>query len=225
MQKSLAAAVGLLLAGSAMGEGVEFQPLSQQCEEALALSALPDALRGQASAYVWRDDEYVRTVASDGGGFHCIVQRNHPDAIIPECITSTGKDSILEAIKVGTGLVASGVAAGEAEERVRSMIESGEIAGPTGPGVNYMMSAYNRIYSSQTDSFIHFPPHTMFFAPDASAEVVGGSLAMARENKGFPFVVEAGSHSYIVTITERSSESDDVHRHCSGQIDLASDFD
>ena len=96
---------------------------------------------------------------------------------------------------------------------------------PAGPGVNYMMSAYNRIYSSQSDSFIHFPPHTMFFAPDASAEVVGGSIAMAQEIKGFPFVVEAGSHSYIVTITDRSSEPDDVRAHCRGQIDLATDFD
>jgi len=64
----------------------------------------------------------------------------------------------------------------------------------------------------------------MFFAPHASNDVVGGSFAMARETHGFPFVVEAGTPSYIITFTDRSAETDAVLQHCEDQIDLETPF-
>ena len=211
----------LLLALGAVGaQAAEFQPISQRCEESLALSALPQALRDRANVYVWRGDGFEKTITSDGG-FHCIVQRNHPDAIIPECVTESGRDSILQAIMVQTRLTANGLSASEVAEKTEQMIERGEIGSPQEPGVNYMMSAYNLIYSEQQDRIIHFDPHTMFFAPNAKSDSIGGSLEMARATKGFPFVVEAGTHSYIVTITDKSAETDDVLQHCAGQIDVA----
>ena len=201
----------------------EIRLMTQACEEALALSALPASMRAQASVYVWRGDGFEKTISSDGG-FHCVVQRNHPEAIIPECVTSTGEHSILEGIMERTKMVAAGMPGDDADEKAIDMIRNGELAAPTGPGVNYMLSAYNRIYSGRSQEVRQFPPHSMFFAPDASSEIVGGSYAMALDNKGFPFVVEAASHSYIVTITEKSSESVDVEEYCEGQIDLASRF-
>ena len=223
MKKRIAASLGLALTSVCAAGPVEFQSLTQACEEALALSALPADLRDQASVYVWRGDEFERTVTSDGG-FHCVVQRNHPDAIIPECITSTGKDSILEGIMARTKLVAGGMEGDAADEAAIKMIENGEIAAPSGPGVNYMMSAYNRIYTSRAQAVGQFPPHTMYFAPDAKPDVIGGSYTMALENKGSPFVVEASTHSYIVTFTEAASDSADVEKHCAGQIDVESRF-
>ena len=105
MRKSTAFIAGLLLAAPCVADTVEFASLTEECEESLALSALPLELRDRASVWVWRNGDFVRSRASDGG-FDCIVQRNHPDSIIPECITSTGRDSILEGIKLRTRLVA-----------------------------------------------------------------------------------------------------------------------
>lgn len=211
---SALAALGVLAFGEV---DAEFRALTERCEEALALSALPTELRDRASVYVWRDGEFVRTIDSDGG-FHCIVQRNHPDAIIPECVTASGEDSILKGIFVQTKMAADGMSAEQIAEKAAAMIDSGEIPGPAEPGVNYMMSAYNLIYNPAVGSIVNVGPHTMFFAPDATNEAIGGSFPMSQETKGFPFVVEAGSHSYIVTFTDKPADTADVENHCAGQI-------
>jgi hypothetical protein len=208
-----------LVATAVCAEAGDFRPLTQRCEEALALSALPESLRSRANVYVWRNGDFEKTITSDGG-FHCVVQRNHPDAIIPECVTSTGADSILQGIMVATRLTADGMSADAVAERTAEMIANGEIASPDEPGVNYMMSAYNRIYTSQADAVRHFPPHTMFFAPGADNETIGGSYQAAMQTPGLPFVAEAGTHSYIVTFTAQSSDSTAVEQACAGDIDL-----
>ncbi|MBT8079465.1 MAG: hypothetical protein KJO31_12870 [Gammaproteobacteria bacterium] len=212
---------GALLAICANAYADNFRALTQRCEESLALSALPSALRERANVYVWSDGKFRRTISSDGG-FHCVVQRNHPESIIPECVSSTGEDSILQGIMAQTRMTADGLSPEEIQERTASMIEAGKIATPSEPGVNYMMSAYNRIYSANAGKMLDIGPHTMFFAPNASNAVIGGSFEMATATKGFPFVAEAGAHSYIVTFTSQSAETADVEQHCAGQIDLTS---
>lgn len=216
------AVAGLAIATSAAAE-TEFAPLDQACEEALALSALPANMRERANVYVWQENTFVKTISSDGG-FHCLVQRNHPDAIIPECVSSTGEDSILKGIMKRTKLVAGGTPDDQAQEAVSKMIADGEINGPSAPGVNYMMSAYNRIYIVAANAVNKIPPHAMFFAPNADPEVIGGSFQEAIATKGFPFVAEAGSHSYIITMTDKPSDSSDVKQACQGQIDTDSPF-
>jgi hypothetical protein len=221
--KNISTLATLLALNIAAADAVEFTALTQQCEEALALSALPASLRHRANVYVWRGNDYEQTISSDGG-FHCLLQRNHPDSIIPECVTSTGKDSILQGIMVQTKLTAGGLAANDVTETFKSMVQEGEIASPTEPGVNYMMSAYNYIYVPRRDEIVHIGPHTMFFAPNASNEIVGGSFEMAQETPGFPVVAEAGTHSYIITFAARSGETSDVEQACEGQIELATGF-
>ena len=223
MIKNISTLATLLALNIAAAEAVEFNTLTQQCEEALALSALPASLRHRANVYVWRGDDYEQTISSDGG-FHCLLQRNHPDSIIPECVTSTGEDSILQGIMMQTKLTAEGLAADKVTETFESMVDEGEIASPTEPGVNYMMSAYNYIYVPRRDEIVHIGPHTMFFAPNASNEIVGGSFEMAQETPGFPVVAEAGAHSYIITFAARSGETSDVEQLCKGQIELATTF-
>ena len=156
-------------------EAADFQPLTQACEEALALSALPADLRDQADVYVWRDGDFAKTI-ENGGAFHCVVQRNHPDAIIPECVTASGKDSMLESIFVQTRMTASGMSPDEVAEKAEQMIDSGEIPGPTEAGVNYMMSDYNHIWTANSNAVSHIPAHTMFFAPNATNDALGGSF-------------------------------------------------
>ena len=217
MKRVLISCAALATLGSTASHAEGFRPLTQRCEEALALSALPVELRERADVYVWLDGDFEKTIAS-GGDFHCVVQRNHPESIIPECITATGKDSILEGIFEQTKMTASGMSAAAVAEQSAALVEQGKIASPSAPGVNYMMSSYNRIYNVDAGSIVEVPPHTMFFAPHATNDAVGGSFEMARATKGFPFVVEAGAHSYIVTFTDKGSDNTDVEQHCRGQI-------
>jgi hypothetical protein len=159
-----------LLAGGVCAQASDFRPLTQRCEEALALSALPAALRERANVYVWRDGDFEKTISSDGG-FDCIVQRNHRDSIIPECVSSTGRDSMFAGIIVQTKLTASGMSLDEVTEKFDEMVDSGEIAGPTEPGVNYMMSEYNYIYTSNSGRISHIPSTTIYIHPTRAASV------------------------------------------------------
>ena len=216
MKQTMLSLAAMLAVCSA--EAADFQALTQRCEEALALSALPADLRDRADVYVWRNGDFVKSI-ENGGDFHCVVQRNHPDAIIPECVTQSGKDSMLEAIFVQTKMTASGMSPDEVAERAAEMIESGAIPGPKEAGVNYMMSDYNHIWTANSDAISHIPAHTMFFAPGATNAALGGSFATAIQTPGRPFVAEAGSHSYIITFTASSSDSSDVLQHCAGQFE------
>ena len=207
-----------LLAGLTGTAAADFAPLSQACEEALALSALPADLRDKADVYVWRDGEFARTI-DNGGGFHCLVERNHPDAIIPECVTASGKDTIFAGLVYKTKLAAQGLSAEEQDAKLNESFANGELQAPPGPGINYMMSAYNYIYIASRDEIRTIPPHTMFFAPEVTADVVGASFEAAVRNPGSPFITASSPHGYMITFTAESSEREQVRQACNGEID------
>lgn len=220
MSRTSALVAGTLLAATSGAVAGEFQPLSQACEEALALSALPLDLRDKADVYVWQNGDFTKTIDA-GGGFHCVVERNHPDAIIPECVTASGRDTVFEGILAKTRLAADGLSPAEADEKMKEHFESGKLAAPAGPGINYMMSAFNYIYIASADEIRTIPPHTMFFAPDVTPDVVGGSFKTATSNPGSPFVTAPGPHGYMITFTAESSEKSQVAGACRGEIDTS----
>ena len=75
--------VGMFTAcASAAKEHIEL--LSTACEEALALSALPERLRTDATVYVLEATGYRKSRAGQGA-FSCLVTRNHPQSYIPLC--------------------------------------------------------------------------------------------------------------------------------------------
>ena len=71
--------------------------LTQACEEALALSALPAALRSDASAYVLTASGFEMT-RQGSGPFTCIVARNHANALVPQCPDAAGADTVIPGI-------------------------------------------------------------------------------------------------------------------------------
>jgi len=218
MKSHLKAAAGLLALAALPATAADFKPLSQACEEALALSALPAALRDQASVYVWRNGAFEKTIESDGS-FHCVVERNHPDSIIPECVTDTGKDTILAGIEFKTQQTALGLTSDEITDRMKQRFASGALAAPARPGINYMMSAYNYIYIERANEIRTIPPHTMFFAPDVPESVIGQSYDVARQNPGTPMVTASGPHGYMITFTAAASDPTQVVQACEGQVD------
>ena len=208
------AAAGVL-AGSPAAAGPDSTIRSQACEAALALSALPARLRDDAITYVWKDGEY-RVDGPADGKFHCFVARNHAAAVIPQCFTASGVDTIMAGEIFKSKLVMHGTAPDDAVAAFEEKVAAGDFEAPEAPGINYMMSAYNWIYQSARDEFIPVPPHVMFFAPHVEPDAVGSaSFPEAVSQKGIPMVVESGIHAYMVTFTDGSSESDDVREHCS----------
>ncbi len=217
MTKPIPMILTLLALGSCAQAKVTFKPLSQGCEEALALSALPVHLRPQANVHVLQAGQFQQTIHS-AGGFHCLVERNHPDAIIPQCVTPSGAQTILPGLKFRTLKTLSGMSPKDVQQAFKQAAEGGQFKAPTKPGINYMMSAFNHIYLEDSQSFRDVPAHVMFFAPNISNEDIGGSAKLAMQNTGYPFVGQAGIHGYMISMVEQAADSAQVVTACEGQL-------
>lgn len=205
--------------GTTQAKPIPFKPLTQACEEALALSALPVHLRDKANVHVLQLDngQFKQTIQSEGG-FNCLVERNHAHAIVPQCVTPSGTDSILPGLKFRTQLTWSGHSPAEVNAQFDQAASAGKLVPPTQPGINYMMSAHNRIYIEARDNFSQVPAHVMIFAPNIDNDDVGGSQPLAMQNTGYPFVGQSGIHGYLISMVDQASDSADVLKSCEGQL-------
>jgi len=193
-------------------------PLTPACEEALALSALPQRLRDGASVYVLDSNGYKLARKGDGT-FTCIVERNHRMSLIPQCPDAAGADTLIPGIIAKSMLALEGVIGDERAARFQAAVNKGDFVAPTRSGISYMMSNFNYIWSPQRDSMIRVPPHVMFYAPEIANEDIGGSFHEGlHENRGVPFIIEEGIHGYMTSFVEHPSDSSQVLAACKGQI-------
>jgi len=191
--------------------------LSAECEIAVARSAAPERLRAAASVYVLGDGRYVKAIDGDGA-LTCIVERNHPESLIPQCFDRNGIESVLPAIIDRSLMALRGVPAEEIDETSAAKMEHGEFNALPGPGVSYMMSAYNYVYVPSASRLLTVPPHVMFYAPNVTNDDIGGSFESMVTNMGTPFVFNPGPQGYMLVYTEHPADPDEVAESCRGQI-------
>ena len=217
--KSIASAALILLPAltASADEPIERIPLTSECEEVLALSALPLRLRDQASVVVLDGDEYRKTISSDGP-FTCIVERNHPQSLIPQCADAAGRDTIIPAVIAKSLWALDGVVGTERQARFDERVADGTFRPPARPGIAYMVSDYNYVWNGAANSRLRVPPHVMFYAPGLEEADMGGSMAHSFENRGMPFLLEAGIHGYMISYVDHGSNSAAVERACAGQL-------
>ena len=195
--------------------------LTAACEAELALSALPARLRDQATAYVYVDgafEAFSTTGAKQDSNFSCVVERNHPQSLIPQCLDQVGSKSILPALFAKSERILAGDDPNEVRSHFHQQLADGTFTSPEGAGVSYMTSAYNLIYVGDESPLQKVGPHVMFYAPGVRNEDIGGSHAAGMENRGLPFVVDSGPHGYMISYTESPSDSSAVEAACSGQL-------
>ena len=203
------------LAASAAG-GESIRPLSAECETALALSAAPVNVREKAGVYLLRDTGFELSHPS-GNGFHCLVERNHADSVIPQCFDAASLEANLAVILDESRLLREGQSFAELRERRRQALAEG--AYPTaGPGLVYMVSDYNYIYNPRRDALLKVAPHMMFHAPNLTNDDIGSKMSVALANRGLPFINAQGPHGFMIGFTEMGSGTADVERVCKGQL-------
>lgn len=191
--------------------------LTQSCEEAVALSALPERLRGDASVYVLTESGYVKTIDRDGS-FTCIVQRNHVQSLIPQCMDSAGSDQIIPALIFKSNLALGGATEEEVQAAFDEAVKAGRFQPPAGAGISYMTSRYNYIYITRAQAILNVGAHVMYYAPNVTNEQIGGSQQDAKHNHGLPFVLEPGIHGYMIAYVDEPSSSEAVRMACQGQV-------
>lgn len=191
--------------------------LSRDCEVAVARSALPKNLRDGASVYALENGKFELAVAGSGP-FTCIVERNHPRALAPQCMDRAGIDSVLPAIIDRSLMTLAGSDLAAVAEHERRMTENGSYKAPSRAGISYMMSDYNYIYVPSASRILKVPPHVMYYAPNLGNEDIGGSLKGATENIGTPFLLGEGIHGMMIVYTEHEADTGEVAEACRGQL-------
>ncbi len=205
-----------LLVVTAPTTAAPVRPLSAACETALAASAAPPNLQAGAGIYLLGERGYTLTRESRNG-FHCLVERNHIDSIIPQCFDSASTDANLKVVlDEGQRLRAGDSFETLAAQRVRALA-GGEYPSPT-HGLVYMISEYNFIYNAERGEMIRVAPHVMYHAPDLDNADIGADRAVVLSNPGLPMINAHGPHGFMVSFTRYGSPTTAIETSCAGQL-------
>lgn len=216
-QHSILAASGLALASLAVSNtAMAADYLAPKCEAALALSALPQQMRAEASAYALGANGFEKVVEGTGP-FSCIVGRNHPKSIIPQCVDAQGTELILPAIMFRAQLAMKGHSPNEIQAKFQEKVEAGDFEATESLGVNYMMSPFNYIYIQRADTIRTIPPHLMHYAPYTSNADIGAEDSAFQ--RSLPHVNDVGAHGYFISYVEDASDPGDVQKACGDKFD------
>jgi hypothetical protein len=162
----------------------------------LALSAGPP-VADKAAVYVIGPKGYE--LARKGtNGFTCLVSRQEPGTMEPECFDAEGTATTLKARFYVEELRAQGVAEEEIAKRVEAGYKSKRFIAPRKPGIVYMMSPYNYVLNPEDNKILHFPGHLMFHAPYLTKEQVG-------EGKGAPYLTNPGKPDNLMVVVPASN--------------------
>lgn len=159
---------------------------------ALAESAGPPVAR-DATIYTLGPKGYVK--AREGtNGFTCLISRERPDTLEPECFDPEGTATILQARMFIEEQRAAGVAEATIQAAVDAGYKSGRFKAPRKPGLVYMLSPHNYVFDPERKQVIHFPGHLMFYAPYATQKDVGSG-------PGAPYIVAPGTpHALMIVV-------------------------
>jgi hypothetical protein len=161
---------------------------------ALAESAGPPVAAG-AAIYVLGPKGYTMARAGTNG-FTCLIARQRPDTLEPECFDAVGTASVVP-VRM---FIEEQRAAGAGEARIEAMVEegykSGRFKAPAKPGLVYMLSDHNYVFDPERKQVIRFPGHLMFYAPYATQKDVGSG-------PGAPYIVAPGTPHALMIVVPR----------------------
>jgi len=165
----------------------QYRMASQAVEIALARSAAPTPVSGEAEILTLGDHGY-ETAVKGKNGFVCLVLRAwasgfddagfwNPKGRSPICYNPAAARSVLPTDLRRTQWVLAGASKAEMIDRTRAAIAAGQIAPPEVGAMSYMMSKDG--YLNDRDG--HWHPHLMFFLPrmptaEWGANVPGGAV-------------------------------------------------
>jgi hypothetical protein len=172
-------------------------PATEADEVALALAALPETLRGNASVYVLGKSGY-RRVREGTSGLSCLVERSRPDTMEPICWDREGTESILPLVLAKAEWRAAGASDDEVKRRTDAGFASGKFRAPRRGGVSYMLSTENYVFAG--DRVIKYHPHVMIYAP----YVTNADIGATGKDPFAPWVLNEGTpHAYIIVVPRR----------------------
>jgi len=160
-----ALALVALLAAPATAAGWKPDLMARDLETAAALAAGPASIAAESGVYVLAAGGFELARPSKNG-FHCLVERSHPGAFEPQCFDEEGSRTLLRAVLLAAELRMAGRTIEEIEREVARGYAEGRLRAPSRPGINYMLSAENRVpVDPEGKTIIPYRPHLMFYVP------------------------------------------------------------
>jgi hypothetical protein len=169
----------------------QYREASASAEVALARTAAPTSISGDASVLVLGNQGY-ETAVKGKNGFVCLVWRSwaatlddpdfwNPKFRAPICFNPAASRTVLPAYLERTKWALAGASKPEIENRIRAALASNRIATPEPGAMACMMSR-----GGDDGSGHHFPPHVMMFL----AHTDGADWGAGAGFHGSPIIVE-----------------------------------
>lgn len=188
---------GSALAQEALPETVSAStPQTQQME--LATSAAPPAISGHATVYILGKTGMVK-VREGTNGFTCLVERETPETLEPECFDLETSGTLLKPALRIEELRAQGKREQGIKDEIEAGYRSGKYRAPRKAGIIYMMSSHNRVLDPESGKIISFPGHLMFPAPYIAYKDLGDA-----SGKETPYIVHPGKPDALIIVIPRS---------------------
>ena len=169
----------------------------RDAEIALARSAAPTSISGDATVLVFEKSGY-QTAVEGKNGFTCLVERSwmspfdspefwNPKMRGPICYNPAAVRTILPYTINRTRLVLTGLSKAQIRENISAAIAKNELPMPEAGAMSYMMSKAGNL----GDSVGHWCPHLMFHVPktdDANwgADMAGSPVLFNNEYRDVP---------------------------------------
>ncbi len=152
------------------------QPLPDAEEIALATSAAPPEISGDADVYVAGKSGALR-IRSGTNGVACMVSRDlHGGSSYPICFDREAARTVLQRELLENSLRMNGHPEEEVRRRVEAAFADGTLQRPDKPAVIYMMSPRQVLFSAPDKSGVRvgaWSPHLMIVMPHLTPDQLG----------------------------------------------------
>jgi hypothetical protein len=183
----------------AMAPLAQYRMASPTDETALARSAAPASISGEADVLTLGSNGY-ETAVKGSNGFVCLVQRSwaagfddtefwNPKLRAPICFNPAAVRSVLPGYLERTHWVLAGISKSGMIDRTRTALNANSFVTPEPGAMSFMMSKQG--YLSDADG--HWHPHLMFFVAHSDAAAWGANL------RGSPIIAAQSDPEPITT--------------------------
>jgi hypothetical protein len=187
------------------------EQMPAKLETQFALSALPPALRDQATVYLLEPKNRYHLSRQGTSGVTCLVQRTvwemadfRDDIYIPLCYDAVGTKTYLKVIMDAAALRAQGMSPVALKADIANRYKNRTYKVPEKTGLSYMVAPVMRTVGPPDMQVHTMPmPHLMFYAPNITNEDIGAVPNLSLHSSLlYPFIDKQGiaEQSYMIQL-------------------------
>src|SRR5262249_52074200 len=183
------------------------EQMPAKLETQFALSALPPAMRDEATVFLLDPKKGYQLSREGTSGVACLVERTaweqadfRNDIYVPLCYDAAGTKTFLKVIMDVASLRIQGMSPAALKTEIEHRYRNKSYRTPERTGVSYMVAPVQRTWMLP-DGQVHTGsmPHLMFYAPHLTDGDIG---AVPNSGHAYPFMFKEGiaQQSYVIQL-------------------------